>query len=126
LAFADTVIGLEANGAGLHRSIKFETRDFKEPVMLTPLQKANVLGKAGVKIPACPDRRAAELAAELAADLRAGAGSETAMMNWIRAIEVLFATYAAARAAKSLREAEEARSMVMLRQLSARSWSEAA
>ncbi len=90
--------------------------------MLTPLQKANVLGKAGVKIPACPDRRAAELAT----DLRAGAGAETAMMNWIRAIEVLFATYAAARAAKSLREAEEARSMVMLRQLSARSWSEAA
>ena len=37
------------------------------------------------------------------------------MQRWIRAVEILYATYAAARAAKSLRDAEEARQADMLR-----------
>jgi hypothetical protein len=45
--------------------------------------------------------------------------SPGSMHRWGREIDNLFATYAAARAAKSLRDAEAARQIVMLRNLAA-------
>ena len=69
--------------------------------MLTTSHKASILRKAGVAVPAQP----------LDADLHdAGA-------SWARAIETLYVAYVAARAAKSLRDAEEARQLAMLRGL---------
>jgi hypothetical protein len=80
-----------------------------EARMLTTVQKANILGKAGFDVPACPvDAAAADPLC----------GQDTALQRWIKAVEILYATYAAARAAKSLREAEEARQLDMLRRLS--------
>lgn len=78
--------------------------------MLTTVQKAKILGKAGFEVPACPDG---------VAGADADAAPESPMQKWIRAVEILYATYAAARAAKSLRDAEEARQNEMLRRMSA-------
>ena len=71
--------------------------------MLTIRHKADILRKAGVAVPSYP--------ADI--DLQASSSS------WTHAIETLYVTYAAARAAKSLRDAEEARQLAMLRLMSA-------
>ena len=69
--------------------------------MLTTRHKADILRKAGIPVPTCP--------AEV--DLQAPSSS------WAKAVEILYVTYAAARAAKSLRDAEETRQMAMLRRM---------
>lgn len=69
--------------------------------MLTTSHKASILRKAGVAVPAQP----------LDADLHG------ACVSWAKTIETLYVSYAAARAAKSLRDAEEARQLTMLRGL---------
>jgi hypothetical protein len=66
--------------------------------MLTIAQKADILRKNGIAVPAMP-----------ADDLR----------GWNADVDVLFVTYAAARAAKSLRDAEELRQLELLRRISA-------
>jgi len=105
--------------------------------MLTTLQKATILRKAGIEIPASPvrkppihDRHGAGPAHPARSQHDVGAEEEhpseaapenpmpVAMHRWAREIDNLFVTYAAARAAKSLRDAEAARQMVMLRKLS--------
>jgi hypothetical protein len=73
----------------------------KPAAMLTTSHKASILRKAGVAVPAQP----------VDADMHA-AGS-----GWAKAIETLYVAYVAARAAKSLRDAEEARQLTMLRGL---------
>ena len=85
--------------------------------MLTILQKAVILGKAGVDVPAHP---VDDLSTPMAtgSPVKAEGVSQKAH-EWARAVETLYVTYVAARAAKSLRDAEEARQSVMLRQLSA-------
>ena len=70
--------------------------------MLTTAQKAAILQKTGAAVP------------EAAADATAEAASE-----WSATVNMLFVSYVAARAAKSLRDAEEARQLGVLRQMSA-------
>ncbi|MBT2336974.1 hypothetical protein J7E49_24105 [Variovorax paradoxus] len=81
--------------------------------MLTIFQKATILGKAGFEVPACP--------AEHASASSASAVSQK-MHDWGKAIETLYVSYVAARAAKSLRDAEESRQTDMLRRLSLSAW----
>lgn len=81
--------------------------------MLTIFQKATILSKAGFEVPACP--------AEDDSAASAGAVSQK-MHDWAKAIETLYVSYVAARAAKSLRDAEESRQTDMLRRLSLSAW----
>lgn len=64
--------------------------------MLTTVQKADILRKSGLDIPACPESSAA----------------------WVGRVDALFVDYVAARAAKSLRDAEELRQLDLLRRMS--------
>ena len=73
--------------------------------MLSTTQKANILKKAGVQVPEMPTSDAAT------------AGGLHTTREWATAVENLYVSYVAARAAKSLREAEEARQLDMLRRL---------
>ncbi|MGJ7489646.1 hypothetical protein [Variovorax sp. ZT4R33] len=66
--------------------------------MLTTVQKADILRKSGVEIPACPE----------------------VTRDWSRRVDALFVDYVAARAAKSLRDAEEVRQLDLLRRMSVR------
>ena len=76
--------------------------------MLTTLQKAAILQKTGIAVPDAP-----------APSPETSEHVQGAMKRWAAAVEALFAGYVAARAAKSLREAEEGRQLQWLRQLSA-------
>ncbi|MGJ7614844.1 MULTISPECIES: hypothetical protein [unclassified Variovorax] len=73
--------------------------------MLSTEHKANILRKAGYAVPSVP-------------------GSADSFYQtpqcWGKAIETLYVSYAANRAAKSLRDAEEARMLAMLQSRSAR------
>ena len=62
----------------------------KENRMLSTFQKATILGKVGYPIPVRPTE----------GDL------DTAMLTWRQAVETIYVSYVAARAAKSLRDAE--------------------
>lgn len=77
--------------------------------MLTTAHKANILRRAGVAVPP------AAMTFLLTQEQRA-----QAMQQWESTIDNLFVEYAAARAAKSLRDAEEARQLSMLRRLAQR------
>ena len=81
--------------------------------MLTIFQKATILSKAGFEVPACP-----------AEDTTASPTSAVSqkMQEWGKAIETMYVAYVAARAAKSLRDAEESRQTDMLRRLSLSAW----
>ena len=68
--------------------------------MLTTLQKADILRKSGLDLPACQEAESA----------------------WERRVDALFVDYVAARAAKSLRDAEEVRQLDLLRRMSTRTW----
>lgn len=83
--------------------------------MLTIVQKAAILGKAGIEVPARPEDDLSTQAVT-GSPLRAEGVSQQAH-DWGRAIEALYVSYAAARAAKSLRDAEEARQNAMLRRM---------
>ncbi|HSV59263.1 MAG TPA: hypothetical protein VLJ19_10220 [Variovorax sp.] len=68
--------------------------------MLSVQQKATILKKAGQAVPTLP------------------ADSDSAAHNeWARTVENLYVAYVAARAAKSLRDSEEARQLERLRHL---------
>jgi len=81
--------------------------------MLTIFQKATILSKAGFEVPACP-----------AVDTSTSPTSVVSqkMQEWGKAIETMYVAYVAARAAKSLRDAEESRQTDMLRRLSLNAW----
>jgi hypothetical protein len=68
--------------------------------MLTTVQKADILRKSGVDVPACPE----------------------VTSEWTHQVDALFVDYVAARAAKSLRDAEEVRQLDLLRRMSTRTW----
>lgn len=76
--------------------------------MLTTAHKANILRRAGVDVPP----------ASMTFLLTEGERAE-ALHRWESTIDNLFVDYAAARAAKSLRTAEEQRQLVQLQQLAA-------
>ena len=81
--------------------------------MLTILQKATILSKAGFEVPACPNEDTLTSAASAVSQK---------MQEWGKAIETMYVAYVAARAAKSLRDAEESRQTDMLRRLSLNAW----
>ncbi len=68
--------------------------------MLSTLQKAEILVRAGIAVPAMPP---------------AVAGSPEISPRWRQEIDNLYAGYVAARAARSLRESEAARTLSDLR-----------
>ncbi|CAN7775334.1 hypothetical protein LJR084_007850 [Variovorax sp. LjRoot84] len=88
--------------------------------MLTTDQKETILRRAGVAVPAFPSRRPSDqqqqsdaepiLKGRMLAD-----GRQKAVEHWARTIDALFVEYSAARAARSLRDAEEARQLGALR-----------
>jgi hypothetical protein len=75
--------------------------------MLSTEHKANILRKAGYAVPSVP-------------------GSADSIYQtpqcWGKAIDTLYVSYAASRAAKSLRDAEEARMLAMLQLRSAKAY----
>ncbi len=77
--------------------------------MLTPFLKAEILRKTGFVVPAVPAQ----------AEDGDAVGDNHGFMQWVAAVEAMFVTYVAARAAKSLRDAEEARQLDALRQSAA-------
>jgi hypothetical protein len=88
--------------------------------MLSTQHKARILTRAGVTVPPCPvvpqhGQRHAEPGANGARQQRATADGAAPDAAWRREIEILYAQFAAARAAKSLRDAEEARQLGRLR-----------
>lgn len=94
--------------------------------MLSARHKAQILARAGVTVPPCP------VPSQLGAALRsqwqgkasavrqhaaADAASEPDAL-WRRQIDILFSQYSAERAARSLRDAEEARQLAAIRRAS--------
>lgn len=84
--------------------------------MPTTSQKADILARAGVIVPAFPPDPARSSPVQdqgclEAADTQQG----DPVAQWSRQIDVLFAAYAMSRAARSLRESEEARQRSQLR-----------
>jgi hypothetical protein len=92
--------------------------------MLTTDQKEVILRGAGVATPAFPSpgvlwrpQRQHDAAPGSRTNPQAGMDSDTAAKQWAHAINTLFVAYSAARAARGLRKAEEARQLNVLRQL---------
>ncbi|MEJ8816128.1 hypothetical protein WKW77_34110 [Variovorax ureilyticus] len=92
--------------------------------MLSARHKAQILARAGYKVPPCPappqfggslnspQSTTAEHRQHQAAEADKG-GEPHAV--WCRQIDILYSRYAAERAARSLREAEEARQLASTR-----------
>jgi hypothetical protein len=80
--------------------------------MLTTDQKEAILRGAGVATPAFPSPGVL-----WRTNPQAGMDPDTAAKQWAHAINTLFVAYSAARAARGLRKAEEARQLGVLRQL---------
>lgn len=93
--------------------------------MLTTDQKETILRRAGVAVPAFPASRPSDPQHQARAEPSLnsnmqveGEGRRTAAEQWARTIDTLFVEYSAARAARSLRDAEEARQLGALRRAS--------
>ena len=97
--------------------------------MLAAAQKAAILRRSGIAVPAAPveavalDGAEAQTQPQAQAAGRADEGAqeaarESALGEWTAKINALFVAYVAARAAKSLREAEAARQLDELRRMS--------
>lgn len=104
--------------------------------MLAADQKAVILRRSGIAVPPLPVETAAN---ESGVEAIGGpaqapgtpvireAAQEGALRQWTAQVNALFVSYVAARAAKSLRDAEEARQMSELRHLASRQgWARAA
>jgi hypothetical protein len=74
--------------------------------MLTTSLKAEILQRTGVAVPPRPE-----------AILPIDTVDTEAMLRWNHAVETLFVEYAAARAAKSLRDSEEHKQLCALRRM---------
>ena len=95
--------------------------------MLTASQKAAILESAGVAVPEFPARRVPstqspphEPRISTAEEYEGDAEYARAVTRWKQEVEALHVSYAAARAARSLREAEDAKQMDLLRRANAR------
>ena len=95
--------------------------------MLTTHKKALILANAGFDVPAYPSigllnsQPSVSCATPIfSAEQDAQKEMAFALTQWNKAIEILYVEYAAARAARSLREAEEVRQLDMLRRANAR------
>jgi|GEM_PF-404767 len=89
--------------------------------MLAVTQKAVILRRSGVAVPPAPVDVAANDGGphESAAAQPAESVREAALRTWTAQVNALFVSYVAARAAKSLRDAEAVRQLDELRQMSA-------
>jgi len=94
--------------------------------MLTTAQKAHILQRSGVSVPAVPagidlmnHRQSHQGTGSMQERPAAEDSSDEAVREWVAAVDVLFVNYAAARAAKSLRDAEEVRQLDALRRMAA-------
>ncbi len=83
--------------------------------MLTTEQKAAILAKVGIAVPRPPLPCVALLSQALSPYLKKSLEApdmnvdhDAAMERWRNAVDILYVEYAVARAAKSLREADEA------------------
>ena len=89
--------------------------------MLTTAQKETILRRAGVAVPAFPSRNTSEQQPQADAEpilkenMQADGRQNTAE-HWVRTIDALFVEYSAARAARSLRDAEAIRQLSRLRE----------
>src|SRR4030095_14738789 len=88
-------------------------RRLQETNMLTTEQKETILRRAGIAVPdyPAPSSQAQQMMQGVVparGPIRADAAHEAAATQWARTIDALYVEYAAARAARSLREAEEA------------------
>ena len=95
--------------------------------MLTTHKKALILANAGVDVPAYPSdgllnpQPSASCATPIfSAEQEAQKEMTFVLTQWSKAIELLYVEYVAARAARSLREAEEVLQLDMLRRANAR------
>ena len=79
--------------------------------MLNTTQKAGILSRAGVDVPSRPSAVAAMAPAE------ADTARSPALAEWAAAVDRLFVSYGAARAAKSLRDAQAAQQLDRLRRM---------
>lgn len=79
--------------------------------MLTILQKAAILTRAGITLPSSQALR------PLPGDAPERQDPSPFGAAWERAVEILYVAYTQARAARSLREAEEGRQMDRLREV---------
>ena len=88
--------------------------------MLTTDQKATILRRAGTPVPDFPTGRRASQAPDACESTTPGAApgtttaSQAPMEEWAANIDTLYVEYVARRAAKSLRDAEEARQLSAL------------
>jgi hypothetical protein len=94
--------------------------------MLTTRQKAAILAKAGLPVPAFPacglptsERHRCRGVEALQEELDAETQQATAVMQWGQQIEDMYVVHVAARAARSLREAQDALQLDRLRQANA-------
>lgn len=85
--------------------------------MLTIDQKEAILRRAGIQVPSFPGSPPTADPRDHEADTE----HKAALQRWREAIDVLYVQYAAARAAKSLRDAEQARQIDQLRRAAERS-----
>lgn len=95
--------------------------------MLTSQQKANLLIRTGAAVPAFPVRDMSAVTPPMPAKgdaqksgCRQDVDHATAVRYWEQNIDTLYVDYVAARAARSLRESEEASQMHRLRAANAR------
>jgi len=91
--------------------------------MLTTDQKETILRRAGVAVPARPSGRSCDQqqqadAGSILGDKMQAGGQQDVAGRRARTIDALFVEYSAARAARSLRDAEEARLLGALRHAS--------
>jgi hypothetical protein len=108
------------DGAAFPDSAKLERR-LQDTAMLTTDQKETILRRAGVAVPAFPfhrpsDRQQSDAEPILKGNMQAD-GRQKAAEQWARTIDALFVEYSATRAARSLRDAEEARQWAALRHM---------
>ncbi|MEJ7687470.1 MAG: hypothetical protein WKG52_11000 [Variovorax sp.] len=87
--------------------------------MLTPFLKAEILRKTGFAVPALPTEVLEVTDGRAATKNPDNLGESHVLKQWVASVEALFVTYVAARAAKSLRDAEEARQLDALQRMSA-------
>ena len=79
--------------------------------MLSTVHKANILRKAGYDVPSCPGDGLPQQAGQI--QMQAGSPAPD-MADWGRVIDAIYADYVTARAARSLRDAEEAHQAAVL------------
>lgn len=102
-------------------------KNFREADMLTIDQKAAILRRTGIAVPPMPsdgvtggETGTPSTTVPSSSDISLTPTQTNAMRQWSSAVNTAFVSYVAARAAKGLREAEEARQLCRLRQMSAK------